>query len=442
MQMATNCSHERANRLCSGDMTLPSDDFAYREGSLHAEGVSLTTLAEAVGTPAYVYSVAALRHRLDRYMVAFAGMDCLVAYAVKANGNLSVLSVLATAGAGADTVSEGEIHRALEAGISSDRIIFSGMGKTDAELAYALTLPGLQLNVESTPEYERLTALARARDVRPTVVIRVNPDVSAGGHAKIATGKSGDKFGVPIEEAMALYRRAEDEGAVRPVGLACHIGSQIRQVDPFGDAWRRLRQMTLALRAEGLSVDRLDLGGGLGVDYAGAGAGASPADLADLARRTVGDLEVKLAVEPGRSIVAEAGVLISRVIHVNARQDGPTFLVLDAGMNDLVRPALYDAWHDLAAVDPRSGAPVAYDVVGPVCETGDTFARGRLMPPLRAGDLVAFGGAGAYAASMASEYNSRLPAAEVLVEGERWAVVRPRPRLEDVLAREVRPDWI
>lgn len=425
----------------SAAMTLPLDGFPLIEGERYAEAIPLTQIAEAVGTPVYVYSATVLRGRLQRYARAFEGLDCLVAYAVKANGNLSVIRVLASEGAGADTVSQGEIRRALAAGVTPDRIIFSGMGKSDAELAFALSLPGLQINVESTPEYERLSALAVLAGVRPPMVVRVNPDVAAGGHAKIATGKSGDKFGVPIDEAMALYRRAADEGVVWGVGLACHIGSQITEVSPFRAAWMRLREMTLALRAEGLPVDRLDLGGGLAVDYGDGAGGATPDELAAAAREIVGDLGVKLAVEPGRSLAAEAGILISRVVQVNARSGGPTFLVLDAGMNDLMRPALYDAWHDLSPLRARPGAPVAYDVVGPVCESGDTFARDRTLSPLQAGDLVTFGGAGAYAASMGSEYNSRPAAPEVLVDGDRWAVVRPRATYEAMLARETPADW-
>ncbi|MBN8553148.1 MAG: diaminopimelate decarboxylase [Caulobacterales bacterium] len=409
---------------------------------LRTEGVCLATLAQAVGTPAYVYSAGALRAGYGAYRVAFAGMDCLVAYAVKANASLSVLKVLAAERAGADTVSEGEIRRALAAGIAPERIIFSGMGKTDAELAFALTLPGMQINVESRPEYERLSARAASQGVQPLVVLRVNPDVAAGGHDKISTGKSNAKFGISVDEALQLYRRAQDDGRVSAVGLGCHIGSQIRETGPFRDAWTVLREMTLTLRGEGRAIERIDLGGGLGVDYGDAAAGATPMDMAAVAAEVFADLGVRLAVEPGRSIVANAGLLLSRVIHVNRRAVGPTFLVLDAGMNDLLRPTLYDAWHEIVPVAPRAGTPVAYDVVGPVCESGDTFARGRTLPPMQAGDLVAFRGAGAYAASMASEYNSRLPAPEVLVDGERWALVRSRPDYADVLARERVPDWL
>lgn len=419
-----------------------SDPFPMIDGQRCAEAVPLAHIAQAVGTPAYIYSATVLRERYARYVEAFADLDCMIAYAVKANPNLSVLRVLAQAGAGADTVSEGEIRRALKSGVSANRIIFSGMGKTDAELMFALSLPGLQINVESTPEYERLKVLAEAAGAQPEMVIRVNPDVAAGGHAKIATGKTGDKFGVPVAEAMTLYSRASSEGVVRPLGLACHVGSQIRTLAPFQAAWSRLRDMTLALRETGERVERLDLGGGLGVDYGDGDGGIGPVDLARAARETVGDLNVSLALEPGRSIVAHAGVLLTRVTHVNARTEGPTFLVLDAGMNDLMRPALYDAWHDLEPVAPRSGDNVDYDVVGPVCETGDTFARGRRLPPMQAGDLAIFRGAGAYAAAMASEYNSRLPAPEVLVDAEAWAVIRPRPTHDAVLERETLPGWL
>jgi len=424
------------------NMTAHTDGFGPLNSTLHAEGVSMAALADAVGTPAYVYSAGTLRARYRTYEEAFAGLDCLIAYAVKANAGLAILKILAAEGAGADTVSEGEIRRALAAGIAPDRIIFSGMGKTDAELAFALSFPGLQINVESRPEFERLSALAAAQGVRPLVVFRVNPDVAAGGHDKISTGRSDNKFGIPVDEALDLYRQAQAAGLVQAVGLGCHIGSQIRETTPFRAAWGALREMTLKLRAEGRTVERIDLGGGLGVDYGDGDTGARPADLAVVAAEVFGDLGVKLAVEPGRSIVADAGVLLSRVIHINPRRAGPTFLVVDAGMNDLLRPTLYEAWHEIEPVAPRAGNPTAYDVVGPVCETGDTFARGRILTPMIAGDLVAFRGAGAYGASMASEYNRRLPAPEVLVDGNRWAVVRPRPNYGAVMAREQVPDWI
>jgi diaminopimelate decarboxylase len=340
--------------------------FQDREGRLWCEEVPLADIAEAVGTPVYVYSTATLARHYRVYCEAFACRGALVAYAVKANGNLSVLRTLARLGAGADTVSEGEIRRALAAGVPPERIIFSGMGKTDAELAFACGLPGLQINVESEAEMDRLSAAARAAGARPLVVFRVNPDVQAGGHAKISTGAAHNKFGIAVDQVARLYRRAVADDAVEPVGLALHIGSQITALTPFERAWTNLRAMAESLLAEGLPVRRLDLGGGLAAPYFDAPDPPTPAELGALAERVFAGLDVELAVEPGRAIAANAGVLLSRVVHVNRRGAGPCFLVLDAGMNDLLRPTLYEAWHDIRAVTPRSGEPVTYDVVGPV----------------------------------------------------------------------------
>ncbi|MBX3478726.1 MAG: diaminopimelate decarboxylase [Brevundimonas sp.] len=421
--------------------------FAPRDGVLHAEAVSLETIAAEAGTPVYVYSTATLRRH---YRVLRAACDArarplgqpLIAFAVKACSNLSVLATLAAEGCGADTVSEGEIRRALAAGIPADRIIFSGVGKTDAELAFALDAGVRQINVESEVELDRLAAVAAGRGVRATLAIRVNPDVGAGGHAKITTGGAGDKFGVPVQEALALYARAAASPHLRPVGLACHIGSQIRDLAPLKAAFQVLRDMTLTLRARGMTVQRLDLGGGLAAPYAETDETPDVRAYVDMAAGVLEGLGVEAAFEPGRLLAANAGVLLSRVIQVNARSDGRRFLVLDAAMNDLMRPALYDAFHGLVPVRPRGGAEQAYDVVGPVCETGDTFARDRPLAPLQAGDLVAFTGAGAYGAVMAGEYNSRLLVPEVLVDGDRWAVVRPRPTYEQMLAAEPRAPWL
>lgn len=421
--------------------------FALKDGVLHAEGVSLEALAEQVGTPTYVYSTATLtrhygllRDAVGQHRPALG--DALIAFAVKANSNISVLATLARQGCGADTVSEGEIRRALKAGVPADRIIFSGVGKTNAELAFALDQGVRQINVESGVELDRLIVIAAAKDASPDIAIRVNPKVGAGGHAKITTGGEGDKFGVPVEEALSLYARAAASPHVTPVGLACHIGSQITDLTPLEAAFRTLRDMTLTLRAQGLSVTRLDLGGGLGVPYHGQAETASIADYVAMCARVLDGLDVEAAFEPGRLLAANAGVLLSRVIHINERADGRRFLVLDAAMNDLMRPALYDAFHEVVPVRPRDGEPLPYDIVGPVCETGDTFARDRSMPPLQAGDLVAFTGAGAYGAVMSSEYNSRPLVAEVLVDGDRWAVIRDRPSYEDMWAREPKADWL
>ena len=420
--------------------------FELRDGELYCEGVSLVRLAEAVGTPVYVYSTATL----ERHYTVFAGAlnahaslgAPLVAYAVKANSNLSVLRTLAALGAGADTVSEGEIRRAIAAGIPPERIVFSGVGKTAAELAYAIETGVAHINIESEPELDLVAAIAASHGARPDVVIRVNPDVGAGGHAKISTGKSESKFGVSLAEAERLFAKAATRPSLRAVGVACHIGSQIIDLAPLEAAFGLMRALVGRLRASGFSVTRLDLGGGLGVPYFNQPDPPPPEAFAAMAARAVGGLDLQLTFEPGRVIAANAGVLLARVLHVNARPDGRRFLVLDAAMNDLVRPAMYDAYHDIRAVTPHGGELLAYDVVGPVCETGDTFTRERMLPPLVSGDLVAFMSAGAYGAVMSSEYNSRPLVPEVLVRGESFAVVRPRPTYEEMLAREPLAPWL
>lgn len=422
------------------------------DGALHAEGASLEAIADAVGTPAYVYSTATLkrhygllRDALDDHAAALggAGRDgALIAFAVKANSNLSVLATLAGLGCGADTVSEGEIRRALAAGIPGDRIIFSGVGKTDAELAFAIDAGVRQINVESGAELDRLIAVAASKGAAPAVAVRVNPNIGAGGHAKITTGGATDKFGVPIAEAVALYARASASPHLTPIGLACHIGSQITTLAPMEAAFRTIREVAETLRSQGHEVTRLDLGGGLGVPYHGQTDLPSIADYVAMCARVLDGLNVEAAFEPGRLLAANAGVLLSRVIQVNQRADGRRFLVLDAGMNDLMRPALYDAFHDLVPVSPRAGEPLAYDLVGPICESTDVFARDRMLPPLQAGDLVAFLSAGAYGAVLSSEYNSRPLVPEVLVDGDRWAVVRTRPPYEEMWAREPKADWL
>ena len=414
--------------------------FEYRQGELWCEGVRLSQIAAAVGTPAYVYSTATLERHYRAFDDAFRG-EALIAYAVKANSNLSVLKTLADLGAGADTVSEGEIRRALAAGVPPERIVFSGVGKTREEIDYALSIGVAEINVESEPELDLIAEVAAAQGLRAPVALRVNPDVAAGGHAKIATGKAENKFGVPFAEARRLYARASNNAHLRPVGVACHIGSQITDLAPFEAAFRRMRTLVEELRLEGLSVERLDLGGGLGVPYFNQPEPPHPSAYAEMVRRVTRGLDVKLAFEPGRAIAANAGVLLTRVIHINARPEGRKFLVVDAAMNDLIRPAMYDAFHDIRAVVPCEERAV-YDVVGPICETGDTFARDRELPRFEAGDLAAFMSAGAYGGTMSSEYNSRPLAAEVLVRGDRFAVVRKRPTYEDMLAREPLAEWL
>jgi diaminopimelate decarboxylase len=420
--------------------------FGLKGAELACEEVPLARIAEAVGTPTYVYSTATLERHYRVFHDALAACppigEPVIAYAVKANSNHAVLTTLARLGAGADTVSEGEIRRALAAGVPADRIVFSGVGKTASELAFALEAGVGEINIESPPELELLAAIAAQRGARPAIAIRVNPNVGAGGHRKIATGKAEDKFGVSLAEAERLYAQAAKTASLAPVGLACHIGSQITDLAPLEAAFTLMRGLVERLRGEGLAVERLDLGGGLGVPYFHQADPPTPADYAQMTARAVGGLGLRLAFEPGRVIVANAGVLLARVIHVHARPEGRRFLVLDAAMNDLIRPAMYDAYHDIRPLKPRSGEPVAYDVVGPVCETGDTFSRDRLLPPLAAGDLVAFMSAGAYGAVMASEYNSRPLVPEVLVKGDAFAVVRPRPTYDEMLARERLPGWL
>ena len=418
--------------------------FEARAGELHCEDVPLRRIAEEVGTPVYVYSSATLVRHYQVFKGAFLPRRAEVAYAVKANSNLSVLATLARLGAGADTVSEGEIRRALAAGIPAARVVFSGAGKTRAELDYALEVGVGQINVESEPELELLIQVAGARGARPNIAIRVNPDVGAGGHAKISTGKAENKFGVSLSEAERLYAKAANNASVRPVALACHVGSQITDLAPLEQAYTTLRDLAARLRAEGIEVAKLDLGGGLGVPYFNQPAPPPPEALAEVVNRVFEGFDADLTFEPGRVITANAGVLLSRVIHVHVRPEGRRFLVLDAAMNDLIRPAMYDAYHDLrpvAVADP-SAVLEPYDVVGPICETGDTFSRDRQLPPLKAGDLVAFMSAGAYGAVMSSEYNTRPLVPEVLVNGSQYAVVRPRPSYEEMLAREPMAPWL
>jgi diaminopimelate decarboxylase len=417
--------------------------FDYHAGTLCAEAVPLAKIAEAVGTPVYVYSRATLEHHFEVMKAAFGGLPIHICYAVKANTNRAVIATLAALGAGADTVSEGEIRRALNAGIAPQGIVFAGVGKTDQELRFAIETGVRQINIESASELDRISTIATELGCVQDVCIRVNPDVGAGGHAKITTGKASNKFGVSQVLAEELYGLADQMPGVRPVGLSVHIGSQIVDLAPMEQAYQKLADSVVRLRARGLDVLRLDLGGGLAATYDENGIGPDLAAYGAMVRKVVGHLDVELEIEPGRMIAANAGVLVSRAI-VTKDNGGKSFLVVDAAMNDLIRPALYEAYHQLLPVTQAS--PDAHlsplDVVGPVCETGDTFAEGRLMPPIQSGELLAFMSTGAYGFAMASTYNSRPLAAEVMVSGDRWQVVRPRQTYDDMFGMETLPDWL
>jgi diaminopimelate decarboxylase len=414
--------------------------FEYRGGALCCEDVPLAAIADAVGTPAYVYSTATLERHYKVFRDAFAPREVLVAFAVKANANIAVLATLARQGAGADTVSQGEIERALKAGVPAEKIIFSGVGKTEEELTFAVNAGVHQINVESIAELEMLSLIAAKLNKRPAIAIRVNPDVGAGGHEKISTGKSDAKFGVSPAQAAELFKRAHAGKHLQAKGLAVHIGSQIKDLAPLEAAFRVLRKLVEQLNTEGANVERIDLGGGLGVPYFHEPDPPSPQAYAAMVKRMFDGLDVALAAEPGRMIAGNAGVLISRVVRIQERPR--PILVLDAGMNDLIRPAIYDAYHEIRPVRETAAAAMSYDVVGPICETGDTFTRNRTLPPLQSGDLVAFMTAGAYGAVMASTYNARALVPEVLVRGDTFEVVRRRWEVADQLALEKLPPWL
>jgi diaminopimelate decarboxylase len=417
-------------------------EIAYRGGALSIEAIPLALIADEVGTPCYVYSAAQIARRYREFAGGFGDIRPSICYSVKANPNLAVIALLGKLGAGADVVSEGEFRRALAAGIPGNRIIFSGVGKTESELEFALAHDVHQINVESYPELEALSAIAQRMGRTAPIAIRINPDVDARTHAKITTGKKENKFGIDLAHARAAYKRARSLPGLLPVGIAVHIGSQLTSLRPFEAAFRRIAELYRQLRADGVPLERLDLGGGLGIRYRDEEPPAI-ADYGAAVTRIFGNLGAALSFEPGRAIVGNAGVLLAKVVFVK-QGVSHRFVILDAAMNDLIRPALYEAWHDilpLKAPASRRGMKEA-DVVGPVCETGDTFAAKRRLPPLSAGDRVALMSAGAYGASMSSGYNTRLPAPEVLVNGGQFAVIRPRPSYQAVLGEDRIPPWL
>ncbi|MEZ5685518.1 MAG: diaminopimelate decarboxylase [Paracoccaceae bacterium] len=420
------------------------DHFLYQNGVLHAEDVPLPEIAAAVGTPFYVYSVATLTRHFKLFEEALAGLPHLVCFAIKSNSNLAVLKVLGDLGAGMDVVSGGEYRRAKAAGVPGERIVFSGIGKTREEIHLALSGGIRQFNVESEPELQVISQVATELGVTAPIALRVNPDVDAKTHEKIATGKSENKFGIPIAKARAVYAEAARLPGIEVVGVDVHIGSQLTELAPFEAAFLKLRELTLALREDGHAIRRLDLGGGLGIPYTRSNeAPPLPLDYGAVIRRTVGDLGCEIEIEPGRLISGNAGLMVTSVIYLK-EGEGRNFLIVDAAMNDLVRPSMYSAHHDIVpVVEPAPGTePAPFDIVGPVCETGDTFAKARDLTPLGPGDLVAFRSAGAYGAVMSSEYNSRPLIPEVLVSGDHFAVIRARPSFEEMLARDSIPAWL
>ena len=418
------------------------DHFELKQGVLHAEDVPLPAIAEAVGTPVYVYSRATLTRHARVFRDALTGVlpQVHIAFAVKSNPNLAVLKLLAREGYGADVVSGGELERALAAGMAAEDIVFSGVGKTRAELAQGLDRGIGQFNIEHEPEGVALAEIALARETTANAVLRVNPDVDAGTHAKISTGKAENKFGVGIDSAPEIFARLAALPGLNLRGIALHIGSQLTSLAPLEAAFERVGRLVADLRAAGHSITHVDLGGGLGVPYKPGDNPPSPADYGAMVARVTKDWDVTLMFEPGRVIAGNTGVLLTEVLWVKPGATNP-FVIVDAAMNDLARPALYDAWHDFVAVEPKGGTMTA-SIVGPVCETGDTFARDREIDVVEAGDLAVFRTAGAYGATMASTYNSRSLVPEVLVDGDRYAIVADRIAAGTIMAAERVPDWI
>jgi len=415
--------------------------FEYRDGALFAEDVDLTALAGKVGTPFYVYSAATLRRHVRVMREAFAPLDVLVAYALKANSNQAVLKVIGKEGAGADVVSGGELERAIAAGIPAGKIVFSGVGKTVAEMRRGLELKIKCFNLESEPELERLSEIAASMGMIAPVSVRINPDVDAGTHAKISTGKKENKFGIPFVRAREVYARIAALPGVEAVGIDMHIGSQITDMTPFDHAYALMAELVKDLRGQGHNIRHVDIGGGLGIPYHhDKDAPPLPAEYARIVKKHLGGLGAEIVMEPGRLIVGNAGILVTRVEYV--KEGDKTFVIVDAAMNDLIRPTLYEAHHDIQPVHHSNLPPITADVVGPVCETGDYIALGRRIAGVKQGDLLSVMTTGAYGAVMASTYNSRPLVPEVLVDGDKWHVIRPRKSIEELIALDSVPEWL
>ena len=418
--------------------------FHYINGILHAENVSIPDIAKEVGTPFYCYSTATLTRHYNVFADAFSDIDAKVCYAMKANSNQAVLTTLAKLGCGADVVSQGELQRAIAAGISPEKIMFSGVGKTGQEMRAALEAGIFCFNVESVPELHQLSAVATEMGKVAPVSLRINPDVDAETHAKISTGKAGDKFGIPREDAIEAYALAASLPGLKVSGIDMHIGSQIEKLEPFDKAFARLKELITELRAEGHEIDHVDVGGGLGIPYKNDNSPPPEPDAyAQIVKKHVKELDCEVAFEPGRMIAGNAGILVGEVIYIKPSGE-KTFIIADTAMNDLIRPTLYDAWHEIRPVEEKilSQQPIKGDLVGPVCETGDFMAKDRNLPALKAGDLFAIGSAGAYGAVQAGTYNTRALVPEVIVNNNEFHVIRPRQSIDDLIAMDSLPNWL
>lgn len=415
--------------------------FEYRDGEMYAENTKVSEIAENVGTPFYLYSSASLAYQYNQFKDAFGDLDLLLCYAVKANTNQAIIKTLAELGAGADVVSEGEMRRALLAGVPPSKIVYSGVAKTVTEMTFALEQGIYQFNVESEPELHQLSVVANSLGKRADITFRVNPDVDAKTHAKISTGKSENKFGIPWKATRDLCVKASELPSINLVGLDLHIGSQITELEPFEAAFTRITELVETLRADGHDISRVDLGGGLGIPYEGDDFPPLPKEYAEMVRRVMSHLNCQIIIEPGRFLVGNAGILVSKVVYVKKGEERK-FLIIDAAMNDLVRPSMYDAYHGIVPLVESDEDSVLYDVVGPVCESGDTFATNRLITPLESDDYVAIRSVGAYGAVMSSTYNTRPLIPEVLVKNNEFAIVRARPTYDDIIGLDKLAPWL
>jgi diaminopimelate decarboxylase len=414
--------------------------FPYVNGTMLAEDIPLSEIAAQVGTPFYCYSNTAISENYKDYQEAFSDQNTLICYAVKANGNQAVLSTLAKLGSGADVVSIGEIRRARAAGIPANKIVSSGVAKIEPEIEYALKEGIFQFNVESEPELELISQVASRLNKEAAIAFRINPDVCANTHAKISTGKAENKFGVPISKAREAYNRAASLPNIKVQGVDVHIGSQLTQLSPFEEAYKRIAQLVIDLRSDGHNISVIDIGGGLGITYNDEVI-PSKKEYSAIAQKQLGHLNCKIVIEPGRSLLGNAGILVASVVYIKTGEERQ-FLILDVGMNDMIRPSMYEAYHDILAVDTSTTTLKTYDVVGPVCETGDTFAKARQVHESKSGDIIAIMSCGAYGAVMASTYNTRMLAPEVMVKGSEFAIVRPRPTYDEVINADIVPNWV